>query len=102
MALFYADDGMVTLWDPGGIQGVFNALIGLFDRVGLRTNVGKTVGMVCHPCEAAGNLTMETYGSSITVMGQSYRERLREQMACGECGEMRAVGSLSSHLMNQH
>ena len=35
-------------------------------------------------------------------MVQSYRERLKYQVACGECGEILAVGSLSSHLMNQH
>ena len=35
-------------------------------------------------------------------MGQSYRERLKDQVACGECGEMLAVGSLSSHMMTQH
>ena len=56
-ALFYADDGMVASSDPGWLQGAFNTLVGLFDRVGLRTHFGKTVGMVCHPCQAAGNLT---------------------------------------------
>ena len=45
-ALFYADNGMVASSDPGWIQGAFNTLVGLFDRVGLRPNVGKTVGMV--------------------------------------------------------
>ena len=49
-ALFYADNGMVVLSDPAWLQGAFTALVGLFDRVGLRTNVGKTVSMVCHPC----------------------------------------------------
>ena len=53
-ALFYANDGMVASSDPGWLQGAFNVLVGLFDRVGLRTNVRKTVGMVCHPCQAAG------------------------------------------------
>ena len=48
--LFYADDGMVDLSDSRWIHGAFNTLVGLFDRVGLRKNVGKTVGMVCHPC----------------------------------------------------
>ena len=48
--LFYADNGMVALSDPVWMKGPFNALVGLFDRVGLRTNAGKTVGMVCHPC----------------------------------------------------
>ena len=48
--LFYADDGMVVSSDPAWLQGAFTALIGLFERVGLRTNIGKTVSMVCHPC----------------------------------------------------
>ena len=49
-ALFYADDGMVASSDPRWLQGVFNTLVGLFDRVGLRTNIGETVGIVFHPC----------------------------------------------------
>ena len=49
VTLFYADDGMVVLSDPAWIQVAFNALVGLFDRVGMQTNVGKTVSMVCHP-----------------------------------------------------
>ena len=56
-ALFYSDNGMVASSDPGWLHGAFNTLVGLFDRVGLWTNVRKTVGMVCHPCQAAGNLT---------------------------------------------
>ena len=45
-ALFYANNGMVTLSDPAWLQGAFTALVGLFDRVGLWKNVGKTVSMV--------------------------------------------------------
>ena len=63
------------------LQGAFNALVGLFDRVGLQTNAGKTVGMVCHPCQAAGNLNTAAYGRRIKGEGQSYRERLRAQVA---------------------
>ena len=48
-ALFYTDDGMVASSDPCWLQGAFNTLVGMFDRVGLRTNVGETVGMVCRP-----------------------------------------------------
>ena len=60
-ALFYADDGMVALSDPRWIQWAFNALVSLFERVGLRTNVGKTVSMVCRPCQAAGNQSEAPY-----------------------------------------
>ena len=35
-------------------------------------------------------------------MRQSYRQGLKDQVACRECGEMLAVGSLSIHLMTQH
>ena len=65
-ALFYADNDMVALSDPRWLQGSFNTLVGLFDRVGLRTNVGKTAGMVFHPCQAAGNLSEAAYGRRFT------------------------------------
>ena len=59
-ALFYANNSMVALSDPAWLQGAFTALVGLFDRVGLRKNVGKTISMVCHPCQAtAGNRAQE-------------------------------------------
>ena len=50
-------------------------MVGLFDRVGLQTNVGKTVGMVCHPFQAAGNQLEAAYGRRITGEGPTYRER---------------------------
>ena len=101
-ALFYADNGMVTSSDPRWLQGAFNTLLGLLDRVGLQKNVMKTVGMVCNPCTTAGNLTEEAYGWRVTGVGPTYRERQKGQVACGKCREMLLVGSLSSHLMTQH
>ena len=53
-ALFYVDNGIVALSDPSWIQWAFDTLVSLFDRVGLRKNVGKTVSMVYRPCQAAG------------------------------------------------
>ena len=101
-ALFYADDSMVASSDPRWLQGAFNTLVGLFDRVGLRTNVGKTVGMACHPCQAAGNLSEAEYRRRVTGEGPTYRERLKGQVSCRDCGELMAVGYLTSHLMTQH
>ena len=43
---------MVASTDPGWIHTAFDILTGLFDRVGLQTNVKKTVGMVFHTCRA--------------------------------------------------
>ena len=64
---------MVALSDPAWLQGTFNALVGLFDRLGLQTNAGKTVGMVCHPCQAAGNITQAAYRRRLTGEGNLYR-----------------------------
>ena len=57
---FYAVDGMVASTYPGWLQSSFDILTELFDRVGLRKNVRKTVGMVCMPCQAAGVREDET------------------------------------------
>ena len=48
-SLFYVDDGMLASLDPIWIQGDFSTLLGLFDSVGLKTNVRKTVRIVCYP-----------------------------------------------------
>ena len=44
---FYTEYGMVASVDPQWLQGVFITLVGLFNRLGLQTNSGKTFGMVC-------------------------------------------------------
>ena len=85
--MLYADDGMVGALDPAWLQGAFSALVAIFDRVGLQTNVDKTVSMVYHPCRAgSGNRTTEGYRRRITGDGSSFQEIQRERVACGECG----------------
>ena len=46
-ALFYVDGGMVAYTDPAWIQGVLDTTTGFFNRVGIHTNAGKTVGIIC-------------------------------------------------------
>ena len=53
-AVFYADDRMFGASDPAWLQGAFSALVAIFDRVCLQTNVDKTVSIACHPCRAGG------------------------------------------------
>ena len=74
-SLFYAGDGMIASSDPGWLQGAFSTLVGLFDWVGLRKNTGKTVGMVCHLCQAAGTQSEAAYEQQMTGTGSSYRKR---------------------------
>ena len=54
-ALFYADNGMIASSDPRWLQWAFTVLVGIFGRVGLKTNQRKTVSMTCKPCSTPGN-----------------------------------------------
>ena len=93
---------MVASSDPHWLQWAFNALVGLFKCVGLQTNVGKTVSMVCRPCQAEGNQSEAAYGWKMTGEGPTYQEQQKERVECGECGKEMAAGSLTSHRMTQH
>ena len=64
---------MVASSDPAWIQGAFSALVAIFDRLGLRTNVRKVVSMACHPFRAgAGNRTEAGYSRRLTGVGKTY------------------------------
>ena len=86
-ALFYADDGMVALSDPRWLQWVFTTLVGLFDRVGLKTNTGKTVSMTCRPCPAVVNRSEAAYSHTMTGEGLTYLERNWGRVECRDCGK---------------
>ena len=101
-SIFYAYDGMVASLNPRWIQGAFSNLVGLFDRVGLRNNVGMTVDIVCLPCQATGTQLEAAYGRQITGEGPTYREQHKGWVQCRECGEEMAAGSLAGHKMTQH
>ena len=85
-ALFYADDGMIASSDPWWLQWAFMILVGLFDRVGLKTNQQNTVSMACRPCSAAVNQSETSYAHTMTGKGLSPKERKKERVQCGDCG----------------
>ena len=93
---------MVPSLDPQWLQGYFSTLAGLFDRVGLKTNVDKTVGMVCCTCQAAGTQSKAEYRRSITRAGPSYQERQRGRIQCKDFSEEMVLGLLSGHIQTQH
>ena len=91
-AILYMDDGMVASSDPCWLQWDFDTLVLLFERVGLRTNVWKTVSMVCRPCQASVTQSVAAYGRKMTGEGPTYQERQKEQVQCRECGKEVAAG----------
>ena len=75
--LFYVDDGLVASTYPGWLQSPFGMLTGIFNWVGLRKNLCKTVGVVCRPCRAAGVRVDKTYTQQMTGEGRIFKERQR-------------------------
>ena len=91
-ALFYAGDGMLALSDPRWLQWAFTVLVGLFDRVGLKTNQQKTVSTTCRPCSTPGNRLEASYTHTMKGAGPTPKERKRERVTCGDCGQEMAAG----------
>ena len=55
-ALFYVDDRLLDSLQPSRLQKKLDVLMGLFNRAGIKTNVGKTVGMICQLFHTPGSL----------------------------------------------
>ena len=95
--IFYADAGIVNSTNPGCLKTVFDTLTRLFDRVGLKTNVWETVGVVCHPCLAARVRADKAYTRRMKEAGRSNKKRQRERVNCPECGKDLARDILDAH-----
>ena len=93
---------MVASSDPGWPQGAFSTLVGLFDQVGLSKNDGKTVGMVCCPCQETGTHPEAAYGRWMTGAGILYWERQSVRVKCLEYGEDMEMVYLAVHQQTQH
>ena len=60
-AFLNAEDGVVTPTDPGWLQMEFYFLAGLFNRVGMKTNLRNNMGVVCRHFWADGVRVDESY-----------------------------------------
>ena len=82
--IFNAKDGVVASTDPGWLQSAFDFVTGLFEWVGLQTNVRNTVGMVCRPCREARARADKAYTRRTTRERRSFKEQQREWVSCPE------------------
>ena len=97
VAVFYANDGIITLPKPARTQLALNVLTGLFDRVGLQTNVSNMVGMVCQPCYIFGIHLEAAYTRRMMGVCPYFWEWQRERFRCPECELELAAGPLEDH-----
>ena len=84
------------------IQLAFDTLAGIFDWVGLQTNIRKVVRMVCRPCRAAGVCSYKAYTRQMIGKGRSFKERHQEWVLCPESGKEMSKRSLVVHHQTQH
>ena len=73
MCSFYADDGLLAGRQNKWVQDAFDVLIGLFERVGLRTNTGKMKAMICRPGHISGRQSEGAYERRMTGNGDNFR-----------------------------
>ena len=64
---------MIALWDPGCLQGSFSILLGMLDRLGLKTSVDNTVKMLYRLFQVTGTQLEADYERHMTGAGPYYR-----------------------------
>ena len=67
---------------PERLQRAFEVFTGLFDRVVLRKNMMKTVGMVFQLCYAPGGMLEEAYARWVTGKGPTFQELQQKRVEC--------------------
>ena len=96
------DNGMVASTNLGWLNTAFDMLMVLFDQVGLKKNIQKTVRIVCHPCWVTRVRAYKNNNRRMTTVRRIYEERQRERVNCPECGNYLTRGSLDVHLQIKH
>ena len=79
LTAFYVDDGVLASTDPVFLQDALDKLVGLFDRVGLRTNTTKTEAVTCWPGKIRACQSKEVYAERMEV--QKKKDRLENIIA---------------------
>jgi hypothetical protein len=83
------------------LQEALTRLVGLFERVGLKTNPTKMKAMTCIPGRIRTQLSDDIYTNSRDGLSYS-KEWKQRRVSCDHCGVELAAGSLEGYLQSQH
>ena len=97
-ALFYADDRLLEHTNAEDLQEDLNKIIGLFERVGLRTNETKTKYMIFRGPAPPKAICPIAYKRMTKGVGKTYLERRKTRVNCAICGKGMQNGSLQRHM----
>jgi hypothetical protein len=100
-AIFYVDEAYLASRDPDFLQRALDVIVGLFDRVGLETNIQKMQAMICTPGRICTQLPEDSYAwmhGGMTLAG----EWESWMVVCCQCDTLVQASSLRRHLAEQH
>ena len=100
LALFYVDDDYIASQKKEQLQEALDILVGLFERAGLITNVGKTKAMTYIPGKTRTNLSDDIYAGQL--VGLLKKEWNKRKVVCNQCGDTLKASSLTNHLEGVH
>jgi len=97
LALFYADDGVISGTEEARVQGSLDHMTRSFRSLGLKMNAVKTESMVMCGGKNKNRLSSAAYDRLQTGTGPSHRERQATKVTCLKCGSLVARGYLKRH-----
>jgi hypothetical protein len=97
MALFYADDGLITSTDPARAQAAMDIITQGFASLGLKMNATKTEFMVMTGGRHTVRMSTVAYNRSVTGDGLTWKERRKVPVQCLKCGGTVVRESLARH-----
>ena len=86
LALFYADDGMISGKDPDTVQASLDLMTRDFRSIGLKMNTVKTEYMIMTGGKRVVQLSSRAFNRMQTGTGLTQHERALEKIICPECG----------------
>ena len=100
-AILHVDDAYLASRDPEFLQRALNVIVGLFSRVGLKTNAQKTQTMICTPGRICIQLLEDSYARLCggTTLAGEWDSRM---VVCCQCNTSMTANSLRQHLAEQH
>lgn len=102
--LFYADDGLLASTNPNWLQKSFDSLVLLFARMGLKTNVKKTVSMTCTPHVKLPEYSKTAYDRyARNNRGEALHDNSpMPRVECTQCGLEVQQRNLLQHMRSAH
>ena len=89
-----AEDIQIARHNHIYVQTTLTAMVSMFDRVGIHTNLVKTKAILYTPGFIWGQHGSAVYKKRSTVEGSTFRKRKITRVSCTECGRKIGASSL--------